>query len=248
MAISIEKARMYEKFRLPYASELVNDLLARTGNLQVIADIGAGTGQLSRMFVNKMERILAIEPDDSMRIVADEVLSEFNKIQVINATGENTTLPDHCVDLILIGNAIHRMQPEAILEFQRILTPGGWIATIGYGFKDNEIFVQLSSRLSRLPAYTNRVQESRQYHNSFDVFKPDTSLKLTYSNVIFEEWEYFFGAACAGMEAPESDDPEFYEFKAIQREVFEMFALDSQIKIEYETIATLGKLKKMDCN
>jgi ubiquinone/menaquinone biosynthesis C-methylase UbiE len=246
MPISIEKARMYEKFRLPYASELVNDLLARTGNMQVVADIGAGTGQLSRMFVYKVARILAIEPDDSMRKVADEVLSDINNFQVINATGENTTLPDHYVDLILIGNAIHRMRPEAILEFQRILRPGGWIATIGYGFKDNDIFVQLSSRLTTLPAYTNRVQQSRQNQNSFDVFKPDTSLKLTYSNVIFEKWEHFFGAACAGMEAPEPDDPEFDEFKAIQQEVFHLFALNGQIKINYETIATLGKLKKID--
>lgn len=246
MAISIEKARMYEKFRLPYARALVNDLLAQTGNMQVIADIGAGTGQLSRMFVDIVARILAIEPDDSMQVVADEVLSEFNNIQVINATGENTTLPDHSVDLILIGNAIHRMRPEAILEFRRILKPGGWIATIGYGFNENDIFLQLSSRLSRLPAYTIRVQQSRQNQNSFDVFKPDTSLKLTYSNVIFEEWEYFFGAACSGMEAPESDDPEFYEFKAIQREVFDKFALNGQLKVDYETIVTLGKLKDMD--
>lgn len=243
MATSIKKARMYEKFRLPYARELVNDLLAQTGNISVIADIGAGTGQLSRMFVDEVPKIFVIEPDESMRVVANEILSEFKNVQLINATGEKTTLPDDCVDVILIGNAIHRMKPEAILEFQRILKPGGWIATIGYGFKNNDMFVQLSSRLSVLPAYADRVKQSRQNQSSFDLFEPDTSFELTYSNVIFEEWNHFLGAACAGMEAPEPDDPEFDNFMAIQRAVFEMFARDGQLKIEYQTRVTIGKIK-----
>ena len=51
-AISTEKAVLYEKYRLPYASEAVDDLLGRIGQARVIADIGAGTGQLARLFAD----------------------------------------------------------------------------------------------------------------------------------------------------------------------------------------------------
>ena len=85
MAISIQKARMYEKFRLPYANELVSGVLDPTGKIQVISDIGAGTGQLSRMFVEQVLKIFAIEPDESMRVMANEILSEFGNVRIINA-------------------------------------------------------------------------------------------------------------------------------------------------------------------
>ena len=50
MAMTIEKAVLYEKYRLPYAERAVADLLDYIGVVQVVADIGAGTGQLARLF------------------------------------------------------------------------------------------------------------------------------------------------------------------------------------------------------
>jgi hypothetical protein len=47
--ISVEKATLYEKYRLPYANEAVGDLLGRIGEVQVVADIGAGTGHGDRI-------------------------------------------------------------------------------------------------------------------------------------------------------------------------------------------------------
>ena len=53
-----------------------------------------------------------------------------------------------------------------------------------------------------------------------------------------------FGAACAGMESPESDDSEFDEFRVIHRDVFDLFSINALIKIAYETKVTLGKIKR----
>ena len=56
-----------------------------------------------------------------------------------------------------------------------------------------------------------------------------------------EDWGSFFGAACAGIEAPERADKEFVEFEAINREVLDAFAVAGKIRIEYETTVSFGQ-------
>jgi hypothetical protein len=54
-------------------------------------------------------------------------------------------------------------------------------------------------------------------------------------------WTAFFGAACAGIEAPERTDRDFRRFEAINREVFDAFAVDGKIQIDYETRLSFGQ-------
>jgi hypothetical protein len=56
-----------------------------------------------------------------------------------------------------------------------------------------------------------------------------------------DDWATFFGAACAWLEAPEPGDREFGPFEAIYREVFEAFAVNGAIKLEYETQVAFGQ-------
>jgi hypothetical protein len=46
---------------------------------------------------------------------------------------------------------------------------------------------------------------------------------------------------CAGIEAPEPDDSEFAQFEAINQEVFDTFAVDGKIRIDYETEVSFGR-------
>jgi len=66
MAMTIEKAALYEKYRLPYAERAVAGLLDYIGAVQVVADIGAGTGQLTRLFAQRCTRVYAVEPDPAI--------------------------------------------------------------------------------------------------------------------------------------------------------------------------------------
>jgi hypothetical protein len=49
------------------------------------------------------------------------------------------------------------------------------------------------------------------------------------------------GAACAGIEAPEPDDQDFGRFVALNREVFDAFAMNDAIQIDYETQVLFGQ-------
>ena len=62
-SVSVDKAWLYEKYRLPYAREAVDDLLRRIGDAPVVADVGAGTGQLARLFAERSETVFVIEPE-----------------------------------------------------------------------------------------------------------------------------------------------------------------------------------------
>src|ERR1041385_1946154 len=104
MPVSIERAMLYEKYRLPCATEAVTDLLSYTGPVQVVADIGAGTGQLARLFAERCARGYTVEPAPAMRQVASIALAGWTTIEIRAACAEQTTLAERSLDLIVIGN------------------------------------------------------------------------------------------------------------------------------------------------
>ncbi len=239
--ISLEKALLYEQYRLPYAPQAVDDLLGRTGPVAMGADIGAGTGQLARLFALRCEEVYAVEPDSSMRSVAKEALKDWPNVTLIGARAEQTTLPAESVELIVIGNAFHRFRPEACDEFRRILKEEGWIALFSYSFTDQGFNDRLFSRLATLQRHTARIEKAWRRTPAERLFGSNPIYTLCYPQVATEGWEAFFGAARAGIEAPEREDPDFAPFEQINREVFEEFAVGGEIKIEYETRVVVGQ-------
>lgn len=229
-AVSVEKATLYEKYRLPYAREVVEDLLEHIGEVQVIADIGAGTGQLSRLFANRSTKVYAVEPDHKMREVASVSLTGFEMIEILAGLAEYLPLADGSMDLVVIGNAFHRFKPEACEDLRRILKNQGWIALFSYEFPDEEFTEMLSSRLSLLKALTNRIEASSHRTPIHDLFGTAQIHTLSCLQSHTEEWIAFFGAACAGLEAPECNDQTFAQFEAVYREVFDTFAHNGKIK------------------
>jgi ubiquinone/menaquinone biosynthesis C-methylase UbiE len=240
-AMSPEKAWLYEKYRLPYADAAVDDLLERLGTPQRIADIGAGTGQLARMFAKRCETVFAIEPDAAMRQVASSVLATLAGVDIRDGTAERTTLGDQSVELIVVGNAFHRFRPECSDEFRRILKPNGWIALYSYRFINQEFAGMLFPRLARLRRIADRIEKAWHKTPTETLFGANPLARLHYRQIQSEDWTAFFGSACSGIEAPDRQDPEYSEFEAINREVFATFAVDGEITIDYETEVVYGK-------
>ncbi|MEJ5368700.1 MAG: class I SAM-dependent methyltransferase [Bryobacteraceae bacterium] len=121
------RAKDYLKGRPPYP-EAVIDTLEREGLApgSLVADIGAGTGAASLLFLRRGYRVVAVEPNDDMRAAAIAA-----GIDARPGTGEDTGLPAASVDLALCAQAFHWMdQPRAWAEFQRITRPGGFIALL----------------------------------------------------------------------------------------------------------------------
>lgn len=241
--MSLEKALLYEKFRLPYASEMVDDLLKQVGTVSVVADIGAGTCQLARLFARTCTQVYAVEPDPAMRQVAAEVSKDYANIRVVDASAEQTTLPDNRVDLIVIGNAFHRFQPPAIHELLRILKPAGWVAVIFYNFTNQKFADSLFPKLGQLKSLASRSNQNWHRMPIEALFGDRPIHTLNYAQSVAEDWAAFWGSARSGIEAPSPDKEDFAQFEQINREVFDAFAVNDHIRIDYETKVSLGQPK-----
>jgi len=125
------KAENYEQARPSYPVAAVDYLVKLLRPDAVIADVGAGTGKFTRLMAPRGFPIYAIEPNDDMRQILEQVLVPYPNARVIAATAEHTGLPEHSVDLVICAQALHWFEPAAFrAECERIGADGAYVAAI----------------------------------------------------------------------------------------------------------------------
>lgn len=122
------------RFRPNYPHQLIEYLYTEGGYSResVIAEIGSKTGAFTRLLLERGSRVVAIEPDDLLRIAAERLLSdEFQRFVSIKGTASNTTLCDASIHHIVCAHPIHwKDLKECRSEFFRILKPAGSVTII----------------------------------------------------------------------------------------------------------------------
>lgn len=130
------RVEAYRRFRSRYPREIIPLLEERCALTResVIADIGAGTGMLAELFLENGNRVLAVEPNPDMRAACEELVPRFPLLTCIDETAEETRLPDHSVDFVGVGRALHWFDQEKCRpEFIRILRERGWVVLASQG-------------------------------------------------------------------------------------------------------------------
>jgi SAM-dependent methyltransferase len=118
-------AREYELGRPEWPAELLDRVAADLGlgSAAAVLDLGAGTGKLTRALVPRFARVIAVEPDESMRAVLEEVVPGAESKA---GTAEAIPLGDAEVDAVFSAEALHWFaSPETLAEIVRVLRPGG---------------------------------------------------------------------------------------------------------------------------
>jgi SAM-dependent methyltransferase len=114
-------AGVYERSRPDYPRVAVEWLLG-PAPLQV-ADVGAGTGKLSRVLLAAGHDVTAVEPSTQMLA---ELATAVPGARGALGHGESLPLPDGSVDAVTYGQAWHWVDAErATAEAARVLRPGG---------------------------------------------------------------------------------------------------------------------------
>ena len=122
-------ASHYERYR-PGPPQAAVDWILPTP-VRTIVDLGAGTGALTRLLIDKAEEVVAVEPDDRMRSVLSE---ELPGVRALAGRGESVPVPDGWADAVLASSSWHWMDPlPTLLEMGRILTPGGILGVLWSG-------------------------------------------------------------------------------------------------------------------
>jgi SAM-dependent methyltransferase len=96
-----------------------------------VVDLGAGTGALSRLLVDKADQVVAVEPDDRMRAVLARDLPD---VKAVKGTGEDIPLDDGSTDAVLASSSWHWMDVEPTLrEVRRVLKTHGFLGAMWSG-------------------------------------------------------------------------------------------------------------------
>jgi len=122
-------AARYDEQRPGYpAYALVWGLHGATRTVRDVADVGAGTGLLTRSLVDLGLDVRAYEPDAGMLEQLGAALPDVPRAQ---APAESLPLPDASVDAVTAAQAWHWFDaPAAAAEFTRVLRPGGVLVLV----------------------------------------------------------------------------------------------------------------------
>lgn len=126
-------AEHYARYRPGPSPEAVDWMLDRTDTepLGRIVDLGAGTGALTRVLVDRAHEVVAVEPDDEMRAV---LTVQVPAAEALAGRGESIPAPDRSADAVTASSSWHWMDPEETLsEVARVLVPGGILGVVWSG-------------------------------------------------------------------------------------------------------------------
>ncbi len=122
------RAAYYAECRPKYSAEVIPYLAAhaRLSPESVIADIGAGTGISSELFLPHCKLVYGVEPNAAMRGVAERLLSRYSNFSSVDGTAKGTHLPNAAANFVVVGSAFHWFDKgRCRIEFRRILKDQG---------------------------------------------------------------------------------------------------------------------------
>lgn len=115
-------AEAYERGRPSWPAAAV-DLVAGhlgLGRDDAVLDLGAGTGKLTGLLLERFDRVVSLEPDASMRALLPAAA------EALVGTAEEIPLPERSVAAVFCGESFHWFDwRRAIPEIARVLQPGG---------------------------------------------------------------------------------------------------------------------------
>jgi SAM-dependent methyltransferase len=239
----------YVRYRPGYPRGVL-DLLRDECGLRpesVIADIGSGTGILTKLFLDNGNLVYGIEPNAAMREAGEEFLAAYVKFRSVAATAEATMLLDASVDLVTAAQAYHWFDaPAAQAEFARILRPGGWVAVIwNERKKDLGPFAEQYEQLLRTHG-TDYARVSESYPESrrmTELFGDGGFRHRAFANEQMMDFAALRGRLLSSSYAPAAGHPNHGPMLADLRKIFDSHAVGGRVRFEYETHVYYGRLK-----
>jgi ubiquinone/menaquinone biosynthesis C-methylase UbiE len=243
-----KKAEKYAKFRWDYAASAIETIINITQMSinSTIADIGAGTGILTKHFIDKAQTIYAIEPNFELRQILTRELGACSSVFVMDSCAEATKLPDKSVDVITVAQAIHWFEPEpARQEMMRILKDDGWLVLIKNKAADTEPNKAAQSLMTEeYAAYRSVMTERPEEKPPRFYFGSDHFETSVFPFAFLQNWEEFIGTLTTVSFMPDEDHPLFPRLEAEAIRVFSQYSNHGFWKVEGETELIVGRPSK----
>jgi len=243
------RANDYDLYRERYdANEILAPLRDWCGLTPkwLVADVGAGTGMLSDVFLANGNGVIAIEPNAEMRTACAQLHPNESRLEIREGTAEETGLAAASVDLLCSGRALHWFNLEAAMrEFRRVVCPGGWVVSVAagrteFGREENEAFVRVLEQFSgsakdRLEAYSAYTRMKNFFEGSdFHHYERGGELRMN--------WQHLRGMALSLSHTPRIGDPRFPEFELALKEFFDRYQKNGVVTWETRCWLNAGRV------
>jgi len=238
----------YVKYRPGYPTAILDLLRMECGltNASVIADVGSGTGILTELFLKNGNPVFGVEPNREMRGAAELLLGNYTAFQSVPGAAEATTLPEHAIDLISVGQAFHWFDRDsAHREFLRILKPGGWVVLI---WNDRNITSRpfFKAYEDLLLTYGTDYESVGHKHADAVViasFFGTTGFKqAVFPNQQVLDFDGLKGRLLSSSYAPEEGHPKHVPMLNALDAIFRQHHANGQVTFEYDTTVYYGRL------
>jgi SAM-dependent methyltransferase len=212
-----------------------------------IADVGSGTGLLSKLFLDNGNHVFGIEPNAEMRQAGEEFLHDYKSFASIEGSAEATTLPDASVNFVTAGQAFHWFMPVATRrEFQRILRPAGWVVVVWNDrrISDTAFGAAYESLLEKYGTDYKTVKEAYpDQQNMRDFFGEGNFTLREVPNEQHLDWEGLAGRLRSSSYAPGLAHPNYGPMMAGLNEIFRASQLLGRVLMQYTTHIYFGQLR-----
>ncbi len=239
----------YVRYRPDYPPALLDWLHQQIGVARetLVADIGAGTGISTRLFLASGHPVIAVEPNAAMRDAAEQWLApEYLRLKLVDGTAEATTLADASVGLVVAAQAFHWFDTQAVRrEWARILHPDG-MALVFWNSRllDASPFLIGYEQLL-LEFGTDYTEVAERYQDDDTMrawFGAGLRGMVSLPNVQRMDLDGLRGRLLSSSYAPQPGHPRHAPMLDALQQLFDAHALDGQIAFEYQTRAFVGTL------
>jgi SAM-dependent methyltransferase len=230
----------YIKYRPTYPPEVLSQFQAEMALTpeSVVADIGSGTGISARLFLANGNPVFGVEPNEPMRLAAEELLRDFPKFVSVNGTSEATTLPSQAVDFIIAAQAFHWFRPEPTrAEFRRILRPGGYVALLWNNRQlgTTRFLRDYESFLHEFATDYQVVRHENVTPKDVATFFATDFQKVAFANSQILDEAGLRGRVFSSSYTPTADSPRYEPMVAELNRLFDRHQQDGRVEIIYDT-------------
>lgn len=238
----------YRRYRPGYPPAIV-DLLARECGLSddsIVADIAAGTGLLSEIFLARGYRVLAVEPNEKMRAACTDLTAQYPQLECIEGTAEATGLADDSTDLITVGQAMHWFDlPRTRRELARILKPQSCCAIIYNNRRiGGDVFHDGYEKILR--DYGSDYESVQRRHMSKEnlatFFAPYAMQSASFDNAQQLDLEALRGRILSSSYMPQPGHPRYAAMSASIENLFAANKSNGHVRLEYKSVVCYGQL------
>ena len=243
------RAADYTRHRPGYPREVLG-LLCTWCSLKpehTIADIGSGTGLLSKLFLENGNRVFGVEPNPEMRAAGEEFLQSYERFTSVAGSAEATTLPSESVDFVAAAQAFHWFDlAPTRREFLRILKPKGRVIILWNErlLEETPFLRDYEALLRRFGTDYARVHESYpRAEQMLSFFGPNEFTSHSLPNAQEFDFEGLSGRLRSSSYAPGPDHPQLNPMLEELRRIFAAHHEHGVVRMEYRTRIYTGTLE-----